>query len=201
MNINSSFDSSIKILVIGDSGVGKTNFIQRFILGKFNPMISTISTDKLTKIHTLPKSKKCIKLIIWDTAGQEKYRAVNKLFFQKVQGIILIYDITVRDTFERLPEWVKQINETTSNIPVILVGNKSDKEDRIVTKEEGEEFAKENEYLFMEASAKDGKNINNVFNDLSEKILSSLKCSFDIEDPLLKSLDSGNNKNSNKKCC
>ena len=182
MNIESSFDYLLKIIIIGDSAVGKSNFLFRFVDNKFARVYqTTVGIDTKSKICTLPKLKKNVKLQIWDTAGQERYMSLNKIFFQKVQGIILMYDITKIETFENLPKWIKLINETTYKVPVILVGNKVDnEEERIVREEEGENFAKDNGYLFYESSALNGKNVNNVLYDLSEKIISSFENSFSL---------------------
>ena len=180
MNIESSFDYLLKIIIIGDSAVGKSNFMFRFVDNKFARIYqTTVGFDSKSKICTLPRLKKKVKLQLWDTAGQERYMSINKIFFQKVQGIILMYDITNRDTFYNLPKWVKLINETTYKVPVILVGNKVDnEEERIVREEEGDNFAKGNGYLFYESSALNGKNVDNVFYDLSEKIISTFDNSF-----------------------
>ena len=178
MNIKSTIDNILKIVIVGESGVGKTNFLFRFIEGKYlNIVEPTLGTDFKSKICTLPKSKKKVKMNLWDTAGQERYMSLNKIFFQRVQGIMLMYDITNRESYEKLPKWVKFINEQAYNVPVILVGNKIDdeNENRIVRKEEGKDFAKQNGYLFYEASALNGKNVNNAFYSLCESCISKLE--------------------------
>ena len=178
MNINSSIDNILKIIIVGESGVGKTNFLFRFIEGKYLKIVEpTLGTDFKSKICTLPKSKKKVRMNLWDTAGQERYMSLNKIFFQRVQGIMLMYDITNRESYEKLPKWVKFINEQAYNVPVILVGNKIDdeNENRIVRKEEGKDFAKQNGYLFYEASALNGKNVNNAFYSLCESCISKLE--------------------------
>ena len=178
MNIQSSFDHFFKIIIVGDSGVGKSNFLFRFIDNKFShEHLATLGIDCKAKICILPKSKKKVKLILWDTAGQEKYMSLNKFYFQKVQGIILMYDITQRKSYERLPKWIKMINEQTCGVPVILIGNKIDdeEENRIVRKEEGKKCAIENDFLFYETSALNGKNVNNAIYDLSERIITTLE--------------------------
>ena len=183
MNIHSTYDHILKIIIIGDSGVGKSNFLFRFVENRFSQLYQiTIGFDSKTKICTLPKSKKKVKLQLWDTAGQEKYMSVNKLFFQRVQGIILMYDITRRESYENLIKWVQLIDDNTFNIPVVLVGNKIDDEDenRIVRTEEGRTFAKNNGFLFYEASALSGKNVNDVIYDLSEAIISTLEHTFSM---------------------
>ena len=190
MNIHSSFDYILKLIIIGDSGIGKSNFLFRFAENKFSRHYqTTVGVETKTKICTLPKSKKNVKIQLWDTAGQEKYMSICKIYFQKIQGIILMYDITNRDSFEHLSKWIQVINDSTYNIPVVLVGNKIDDEDdgRIVRTEEGKTFAKDNGYLFYEASALNGKNVNNVIYDLCEIIISSLEISFSLD--LSKTLD------------
>ena len=178
MNINSSIDHSLKIIVLGDSGVGKTNFIHRYANGYFTTThTTTIGIDCKSKICTLPNSKKKVKVNLWDTAGQERYMSINKLFFQRVQGIILMYDITSRKSYEQLSKWVKIIKNETCKTPVILVGNKYDQEEekRIVRETEGSQFAKDNGFLFRETSAFTGYHINNVIYDLCEKIVKLLE--------------------------
>ena len=178
MKFNSSFDHSLKIILLGDAGVGKTNFIHKYVSGKFSERYATtLGIDCKSKICTLPNSKKKVKVNLWDTAGQERYMSINKLFFQRVQGIILMYDITSRSSYEQLSKWVQIIKKETYKTPVILVGNKLDQEDdkRIVREKEGLQFAKDNDFLFRETSAFNGQNINNVINDLCEKIVKLLE--------------------------
>ena len=182
MNIESDFDTLLKICIMGDSSVGKTNVLFKFIEGQFSPLhVATIGFDYKSKIITMPSSKKKIKLEIWDTAGQEKYMSMNKSLFQRVQGIILMYDITNRETFERLQIWMNLIKQMTNEIPIILAGNKLDLEDnenhgRIVEYSEGENFAKENDIDFYEVSAVSGVNIDDIFISIAEKVLTNLKC-------------------------
>ena len=210
MNIQSSFDNTLKIIIVGDSSVGKSNFLFRFINDQFSKIYqTTVGIDCKSKVCILPKSKKKVKINLWDTAGQERYMSINKLYFQKIQGIILMYDITQRSSFERLPKWVQLINETTFNIPVILIGNKIDdeEENRIVSTEEGKDFANQNGYLFYEASALSGKNVNNSIYDLCESIILSLELSAFTVNASGTNLDyfSNNEKNfhqlRNEKCC
>ena len=210
MNIQSSFDNTLKIIIVGDSSVGKSNFLFRFINDQFSKIYqTTVGIDCKSKVCILPKSKKKVKINLWDTAGQERYMSINKLYFQKIQGIILMYDITQRSSFERLPKWVQLINETTFNIPVVLIGNKIDdeEENRIVSTEEGKDFANQNGYLFYEASALSGKNVNNSIYDLCESIILSLELSTFTVNASGTNLDyfSNNEKNihqlRNEKCC
>ena len=177
MNIESDFETLIKLCIIGDSSVGKSNFLFKFIEGQFSPLhVATIGFDYKSRIITLPNFKKKVKLQIWDTAGQEKYMSVNKNLFQRVQGVMLMYDITSRETFERLNIWLDIIKQMTNDIPIVLVGNKLDLEDneddgRIIEYGEGEDFAKENDFDFFEVSAKNGTNVEKAFISIAEKIL------------------------------
>ena len=204
MNIESDFETLIKLIIIGDSGTGKSNFLFKFIEGRFSPLhVATVGFDYKSKIVTLPKSKKKIKLQIWDTAGQEKYMSVNKNLFQKVQGIILMYDITNRESFERLNMWLNIIKEMANDIPIILVGNKIDEENneengRIIEYSEGEGFGKKNGFQFIEASGLDGTNVDKVFYNISEIILKNLRS--DSACTRGNSLDSPVNNEKKKKC-
>ena len=177
MQINSDFEVLIKLMIIGDSSVGKTNFIFQFTEGRFsNFHVATVGFDYKTRIIKLPIVKKKIKLQIWDTAGQERYMALNKNLFQKVQGIILMYDLTNRESFENLNSWLNLVTQNVSNKTIMLVGNKLDlaEEKRIVTETEGRKVAEDNKILFSEASGSSGENVDKVFTDISEKIYSSI---------------------------
>ena len=170
---DSEFDILIKLVIIGDSGVGKSNYLIRFVEGQFNPIHeATIGFDYKSKICILPKSKKKIKFQIWDTAGQEKYMSINKNLFQRVQGIILMYDITEKKTFDNLRHWINTINQLAGEIPLILIGNKIDLvQERIIPKEKGEQFANDNNIKFFESSGKNGENVDESFFYLGEQIV------------------------------
>jgi len=205
MQINSDFEFLIKLVVIGDSGVGKTNFIFQFTEGRFSRVhVTTIGFDYKSKIIKLPNKKKVIKLQIWDTAGQERYMAVNKNLFQKVQGIILMYDLTNRDSFEHIQSWLNLVKKNVSNKIVMLVANKLDlsEEKRIVTEEEGEDIGKKNDMLFFEGSGASGENVDKIFTKMAEmvytKLIDERSERGDYENNNLK-LDKNNSKK--KKCC
>lgn len=178
MFVETEFENLIKVVIIGDSNVGKTNFLYRFIDNKFSEFhVATISFDYKAKIITLPESKTTVKLQVWDTAGQEKYMSINKNIFLKVNGIILMYDITNRDSYEHIQNWMNIVKQQARCTPVILVGNKIDDDDnRIVTEEEGQKLAKEMKIkYFFEASGKSGHNVEKCFFAISEEILRKLK--------------------------
>ena len=177
MQIDSDFEFQIKLMLVGDSGVGKTNFIFQFTEGKFSTAhVATIGFDYKSKIIKIPNIKKKVKLQIWDTAGQERYMSLNKNLFHKVQGIVLMYDLTNRDSFEHVRNWLNLISQITSKKPIILVGNKLDLEDekRIVTEEEGQKLAKDNNILHFEGSGATGQNVDTIFETIAEIIYGNL---------------------------
>ena len=177
MKLDCDFEFQIKLVIIGDSGVGKTNFIFQFTEGRFTTIhVSTVGFDYKSKIIKLPKSKKKINLQIWDTAGQERYMAINKNLFQKVQGIILMYDLTSRESFEHVSSWLNLIKQTVSSKTVVLVANKLDlqEEKRIVSEYEGEQIAKDNNILFFEGSGYTGENVDKIFTTIAENIYTKL---------------------------
>ena len=177
MKLDSDFEFPLKVIVIGDTCVGKTNFIFRFVENRFSlNYVSTVGFDYRSKIITLPKSKKKVKLQIWDTAGQERYNAVNKNLFQKVQGVIIMYDITNRASFENINKWLYLLSQNGSDKAKILVGSKLDlsEEKRIVTEEEGQNLADKNNMPFYETSSKTGENVEKIFFTLAQNIYENL---------------------------
>ena len=168
-----SEDTVYKVLLLGDSSVGKTCFLLRYCDRTFQEAhLSTIGLDYRLKTMTL-KNNKNIKLQIWDTAGQDRFRALTKNYYKGANGIILIYDISTTQTFENVKVWINQIKEeANANVIIYLVGNKIDlpKDKRTVSEEEGQKLADEYKFLFKEASAKEGTNVNEIFQELVEKI-------------------------------
>ena len=162
-----------KVLLLGDSSVGKTCFLLRYCDRTFQEAhLSTIGLDYRLKTMTLENNKN-IKLQIWDTAGQDRFRALTKNYYKGANGIILIYDISTTQTFENVKVWINQIKEeANANVIIYLVGNKIDlpKDKRTVSEEEGQKLADEYKFLFKEASAKEGTNVNEIFQELVEKI-------------------------------
>jgi small GTP-binding protein len=175
MNIHSNFDYLIKFALLGDSNVGKTNMIIRFIDNVFSLNTpSTIGYDCKTRIITIDKKK--VKVNLWDTAGQEKYLSISKSFFQKIDGVMLVYDITKLESFKNVQIWIEMIKDYDDKMPVILVANKSDMEEkRIISDEEGKQLAKENNLKFFETSALNGNNIEKAFVYFSGEVLKYLK--------------------------
>ena len=170
---NNDFEVLIKIVIIGDSGVGKSNYLYRFVEGRFCPIHeATVGFDYKSKIIFLPNSKKTVKFQIWDTAGQEKYMSINKNLFQRVQGIILMYDITETKSFENLNQWMSVVKQLANGIPLILIGNKIDLVDgRKISEEKGKDFALSHKIDFFESSGKSGVNVEESFIKLGELII------------------------------
>ncbi|XP_010461429.1 PREDICTED: ras-related protein RABC1 isoform X1 [Camelina sativa] len=167
------FDYLFKVLLIGDSGVGKSSLLLSFTSNTFDDLSPTIGVDFKVKYLTVGEKK--LKLAIWDTAGQERFRTLTSSYYRGAQGIIMVYDVTRRDTFTNLSDiWAKEIDLYSTNQDCIkmLVGNKVDKEsERAVSKKEGIDFAREYGCLFLECSAKTRVNVEQCFEELVLKIL------------------------------
>ena len=160
-----------KILLLGDSSVGKTCFLMRYTDNTFQEIhMSTIGLDYKLKNVQLDDGK-MVKIQIWDTAGQDRFRSITKNYYKGAHGIILIYDITNKKSFENVRTWINQIKEEVSEkVSIILVGNKiDDEEHRVVATDDGEKIAKELGLMFFECSAKSGVNIDSTFNELVKK--------------------------------
>ena len=199
MEEESEFEYTIKLLMLGDSNVGKTNFIYRFIENKFSQnYMATTGID--LKASNIELNGKKIRVQLWDTAGQEKYRAITKNLFLKVQGFLALYDITNEDSFINLKSWVKLIKEECGNhMPILIVGNKSDLYNlRAVEKNAAIAYAKEEKAEYIESSSKSGDNINEAISLIAEKVLETSEfgndCSFTLDTTSLTS------KNKHK-CC
>ena len=165
------FDIKLKIVVLGESMVGKTSFITRFTNDKFGGRyLCTVGIDYQKKI--IEKNGKKVLLQIWDTAGQERFRNVTKNYFKASQGFILAYDINNKESFERVQYWVEEIKSNAEeNIKCILIGTKCDLDKREVSEEEGQNFGKQYGYKFLETSAKENININETFDTLISEIM------------------------------
>jgi len=153
-----------KVVVTGDSGVGKTNIISRFTSNEFNiENKATIGVEFGHAELTVNDTK--VKVQIWDTAGQERFRAVTRGYYRGAVGALMVYDITKAQTFKNVEKWMQELREYADpDIAIMLVGNKSDlKSNREVATEDAKAFAKKNGLLYIEASALDGENIKEAF--------------------------------------
>ena len=176
---------SVKIIIIGDQNVGKTNIIHRFTDGEFsNQYMITIGMDYLS--HNIKINKNIFHLQLWDTAGSERFRSITKGYFSNSACAIIVYDITNEKSFDSIKEWVNECKlYTNKNIHLVLVGNKNDlKEQRKIEKEQGEELAKEYDMKFFEASALTGDNIEEIFVDICKTINKNINDKlYDLNDP------------------
>ncbi|CAN9179322.1 unnamed protein product [Alternaria alternata] len=155
---NDEYDFLFKVVLIGDSGVGKSNLLSRFTRNEFNlDSKSTIGVEFATR--SIQVDAKTIKAQIWDTAGQERYRAITSAYYRGAVGALLVYDISKHQTYENVTRWLKELRDhADSNIVIMLVGNKSDlRHLRAVPTEEAKQFASENNLSFIETSAVDAR--------------------------------------------
>ncbi|EGR34493.1 Rab8-family small gtpase, putative [Ichthyophthirius multifiliis] len=168
---DTEYDWLVKLLIIGDSGVGKTNVLLRFCEDKFTPThLTTIGIDFKMKKIEIDKSK--IKLQVWDTAGQERFRTITQNYYKGAMGIIMTYSINDKESFNNVEIWMKQIREQAdSNVQKILIGNKCDLEaERQVTFYEGKSLADTFGIKFYETSAKNNINVYDAFIDICRDI-------------------------------
>ncbi len=163
---------AVKVVLVGEAGVGKTSIISRFTKNSFNPEEVTSSSAQFTsKTITINDNK--IKFDIWDTAGQEKFRAITKIFYKDAQVIVFVYEITTISTFEAIKDyWYKESSDNSTAEIFFVVGNKSDLyENEQVSDEEGKKFADEIHAIFKITSALSNTGINWVFDSIGKKVL------------------------------
>ena len=166
------------VVLIGDSGVGKSNLLSRFTRNEFNlDSKSTIGVEFATR--SIQVDAKTIKAQIWDTAGQERYRAITSAYYRGAVGALLVYDISKHQTYENVQRWLKELRDhADSNIVIMLVGNKSDlRHLRAVPTEEAKQFASENNLSFIETSALDASNVELAFQNILTGQLHALRAS------------------------
>lgn len=196
-SVSFDYDYLIKLLLIGDSGVGKSSMMIKFSDDMFSEQsIPTIGVD--FKIKTIEFAGKIYKIQIWDTAGQERFRTITSSYYRGAQGIVIVYDVTNRDTYDNVKIWLTECERYNNKAKIILVGNKCDlSSKRTVTTEEAEEYAKIMGYKFIETSAKTNKGIDDAFNLMIVEVSNS---------NMFKTLHNNNNINicpvsKPKKCC
>jgi small GTP-binding protein len=193
-----SYDSLVKILLLGDSSVGKTCLLPRYVEDTFpENIMSTIGLDYRCKMVSSKGGKK-IKLQIWDTAGQDRFRAITQNYYKRADGVVLIYDVTNENTFNNIQIWVNQIKENANqNVQIALVGNKIDSEKRVVTLEQGKELSERYNTLFYEVSAKKNEGVSFLFENLSDYLYNN-----SLQKEKEKNISLHNEEvKSKKKCC
>ena len=199
MRENKQKQTLYKILLLGDSSVGKTCFLMRYVNNTFQDVhMSTIGLDYKLKSVQLDDGN-IIKIQIWDTAGQDRFRSITKNYYKGAHGIILIYDITTKQTFQNIKNWITTIKEEVSDkVKIVLVGNKiDDEENRKVSTDEGEKMAKEYKLDFHETSAKTGINIDNTFKEIAQQIFET----YTKEENKGNKLDNKKTESKKKNCC
>jgi small GTP-binding protein len=165
------YDYLFKVVLIGDSGVGKSNLLSRFTRNEFNlESKSTIGVEFATK--SIQSDNKTIKAQIWDTAGQERYRAITSAYYRGAVGALLVYDISKRMSYENVARWLKELRDHADpNIVIMLVGNKKDlRHMRQVTTDEAKEFCKTHKLFFIETSALADSNVATAFETILKEI-------------------------------
>jgi Ras-related protein Rab-1A len=199
-NLNCKLSTPLyKILILGDSAVGKTCLKKRYVDSVYNCEYSnTIGVDYKTKL--LNVENKLIKLSLWDTAGQEKYRAITKSYFANTHGIVLCFDITNRSSFDDLDYWLEMIkNSVRERIAVILVGTKADRDcERTVSSQEAKMYSKKVNIKYFETSALAGMGVDEAFNHLAVDIIKNDEYSEILSTPI--KLEIAQDR-PNKSCC
>ena len=196
----------IKILTLGDTLVGKSSIVLRFSDNRFDDnQLATIGIDYKTKYIKVKDAS--VKVLLWDTAGQEKFRNIARQYYKGANGVLLIYDVCDRKTYERIGFWMDELkqNNEIEQLYIILVGNKIDLEEkRVVTREEAEKYAEDNNINYLEVSAKTGEGILDLFNEVTkgtmDKVFNDQDNNEDKE-KIKTYLDTNNNRKRKKKCC
>ena len=171
MEEDDNYDLIFKIVLIGDSGVGKTNILSRYLTNEFSLTTqATVGVEFGSKI--IKKGEKLIKLQIWDTAGQERYKSITSAYYKGSKGAFVVYDISRKNTFDNVDKWINELkNNGSEDVFIMLVGNKSDlKDQREITEEEVKKKAELYNVAFCETSALEGKNIGYAFENLINEI-------------------------------
>eukprot|EP00096_Caligus_rogercresseyi_P015550 TRINITY_DN79_c0_g1_i10.p1 TRINITY_DN79_c0_g1~~TRINITY_DN79_c0_g1_i10.p1 ORF type:complete len:217 (-),score=49.71 TRINITY_DN79_c0_g1_i10:515-1165(-) len=170
-NRDEEYDYLFKVVLIGDSGVGKSNLLSRFTRNEFNlESKSTIGVEFATR--SIQVDGKTVKAQIWDTAGQERYRAITSAYYRGAVGALLVYDIAKHLTYENVDRWLRELRDhADSNIVIMLVGNKCDlRHLRAVPTDEAKQFAEQNSLSFIETSALDSTNVETAFHNILTEI-------------------------------
>ena len=171
MFINEDFENNIELLIIGDQNVGKSNFIFRFTENKFSESHqATIGMD--VKVKNITIDNKVYKIQIFDTSGQEVYKSISRNYYLRVQGILLMFDLTNKYTFQNLENWIKEIYNIRDKVPLIIIGNKCDLEKQIeVNDDVVKKFGEKINASYYKTSAKNGKNIDKAIVNFVKQII------------------------------
>lgn len=166
-----NYDYIYKIVLVGDSGVGKTNLLLRYLKNKFDQNSkATVGVEFGSKNITIDNS--IVKAQVWDTAGQERYRSITSAYYKGSHGALVVYDVTKIESFNNIDKWISDLrNNTNEKLVIMLIGNKIDLDkERTVKSEEGQEKSNENEVAYIETSALDSRNVEKAFESIVTKI-------------------------------
>lgn len=199
------YDHLFKLLIIGDSGVGKSSILLRFADNMFSgSYITTIGVD--FKIRTINIDGEKVKLQIWDTAGQERFRTITSTYYRGTHGVIIVYDVTNAESFVNVKRWLHEIEQNCEVVNRVLVGNKDDcPELKVVETQDAQKFAERMGVQLYETSAKENQNIEEVFNCITKLVLQSKKAQQQKADEDKSSggikLDKSSRKKKKSGCC
>ena len=212
--MSQEYDFLMKLILVGDSGVGKTNILSKYLKNDFDPdSKATVGVEFGTK--NIEIDNKRIKVQIWDTAGQERYKSITSTYYKGAKGAFIVYDITRKSTFDNIDKWIGDLkNNGDENMIVYLVGNKSDLNDmREVRKDEAMTKSEKFNIAFSETSALYGDNIHKIFQDLMEKVYinfyrnvntyreKEINKGVDLNEESNEKNNNQNNQESERKCC
>ena len=204
---SSSQQRKLSVVVIGDTGTGKSCLLLQFVDRRFSASHDlTIGVDFGCRVIELGEKKERIKLQIWDTAGQESFRSIARSYYRDAAGALLVYDVTRRDTFQHLQRWLQETRQFSNPaICITVVGNKIDLTSRrAVQATEGRQFAQDNGLGFIEASAKTSEGVDDAFLRLADRIYEKLENGMLISRPSVMgemALDPKSRKTSSNSCC
>uniref|UniRef100_A0A8C5LXE4 Uncharacterized protein n=1 Tax=Leptobrachium leishanense TaxID=445787 RepID=A0A8C5LXE4_9ANUR len=173
-----AWDFQFRVLLLGDSGVGKTSLLRWYTEGEFTESTGqTVGVDFCCRVVELESGEK-VRLQFWDTAGQERYRAVTRSYYRNAAGVILLFDLTARSSFENIFEWYQEVIDRTRPVPLLflVLGTKNDLQDhRLVTREEGQRLADDLKSPYLETSARTGSNISAALSLLCRELLKAAR--------------------------
>ena len=174
-------DYKLKVVIVGDSGVGKTNLIKRFFSNQFSLTTkATVGVEFLSKSYRI--NEQVFKIEMWDTAGQERYKSITAAYYKGAKGALVVFDTTMKSSFENIERWMEEIKEKAAkDMKIMIIGNKTDLvEERVVNTEEALTKAKELQAPIMETSALNGSNVKEAFYDLLKEMYKEIKQKIDI---------------------
>lgn len=201
--INSNYDYLLKIMIIGNSGVGKSSMMLRYTDDVYvKQAIPTIGVD--FRIRTIEYKKKIYKLQIWDTAGQERFKTITTSYYKGAQGIIIVYDVSDEESFNNLDKWINECKKFANhNVKIILAANKTDihESKHKITTQMGMDFAKIHGYKFVETSAKNNNGIDNVFKEMIVEITGNNNSNLKKKPDQTFMITPGNSSKTYNMCC